>query len=53
MIARGNLVNVTSTMYLVPGVTAVLDWVVLGHAMAPLGLAGLFAIVAGLVLAFR
>ena len=53
MIARGNLVNVTSTMYLVPGVTAVLDWVVLGHAMAPLGLAGLFAIVVGLVLAFR
>ncbi len=53
LIARGNLVNVTSTMYLVPGVTALLDWVLLGHAMAPLGLAGLGAIVAGLLLTFR
>jgi len=53
LIARGNLVDVTSTMYLVPGVTALLDWVVLGHAMAPLGLAGLGAIVVGLVLAFK
>jgi drug/metabolite transporter (DMT)-like permease len=52
LIARGNLVNVTSTMYLVPGVTALLDWIVLGHPMAPLGLAGLGAIIAGLVLTF-
>lgn len=53
LIARGNLVNVTSTMYLVPGVTALLDWIILGHPMAPLGLAGLGAIVAGLVLTFK
>jgi drug/metabolite transporter (DMT)-like permease len=53
LIARGNLVNVTSTMYLVPGVTALLDWIVLGHAMAPLGWAGLGAIVAGLIVTFR
>jgi drug/metabolite transporter (DMT)-like permease len=53
LIARGNLVNVTSTMYLVPGVTALLDWIVLGHAMAPLGWVGLGAIVAGLIVTFK
>ncbi|EGD57430.1 putative DMT superfamily transporter [Novosphingobium nitrogenifigens DSM 19370] len=53
LIATGNLVNVTSSLYLVPGVTAVMDWLLLGHAMAPLGWAGLGAIVAGLAMTFR
>lgn len=53
LLQRGNLVNVTSLFYLVPGGTALLDWLVLGNAMAPLALAGMAAIVAGLVLVFR
>ncbi len=53
LIQRGNLVNVTSLLYLVPVVTVVLDYLLLGNAMAPLALAGMAAIVAGLVLVFR
>lgn len=53
LIQRGNLVNVTSLFYLVPGGTALLDWAVLGNAMAPAAMAGLGAIVGGLVLAYR
>ena len=52
LIASGNLVNVTSTLYLVPGVTAVMDWLWLGHPLAPLGWAGLAATIAGLALSF-
>lgn len=50
LLQRGNLVNVTSLFYLVPGGTALLDWLVLGNRMAPGALAGLGAIVLGLVL---
>lgn len=53
LMQRGSLVNVTSLFYLVPGGTAVLDYVVFGNAMAPLALAGLAAIVAGLALGLR
>lgn len=53
LLQRGNVVNVTSLFYLVPGGTALLDWLVLGNTMAPGALAGMAAIVAGLVLAFR
>jgi drug/metabolite transporter (DMT)-like permease len=52
LIAQGNLVNVTSTMYLVPGVTALMDWGLLGHAMTLGALAGMVAIIAGLALTF-
>lgn len=53
LLQRGNVVNVTSLFYLVPGGTALLDWLVLGNTMAPGALVGIAAIVAGLVLAFR
>jgi len=51
LIRSGNLVNVTSLFYLVPVVTVVLDYVILGHVMPPLAMVGMFAILAGLLLA--
>ncbi|MBV7486809.1 DMT family transporter [Bordetella sp. BOR01] len=53
LIQAGNLVNVTSLFYLVPGVTALLDYLLLGNRLAPLSLAGMAAILAGLALVFR
>ncbi len=53
LIQAGNLVNVTSLFYLVPGVTAAMDLVFLGNRMPLLSLVGLGAIVLGLVLVFR
>lgn len=53
LIARGNLVNVTSLFYLVPGVTAAMDWMILGNPMSVLMLAGLALVVAGLLIVFR
>jgi drug/metabolite transporter (DMT)-like permease len=53
LIARGNLVNVTSLFYLVPGVTAAMDWMFLGNPMSALMLFGLGMVVAGLVIVFR
>ena len=53
LLRAGNLVNVTSLFYLVPGGTALLDWWLLSNRMAPLALAGLGLVVAGLVLVFR
>ena len=53
LIQAGNLVNVTSLFYLVPAGTALLDWMVLGNRLAPLALAGMAAILAGLGLVFR
>lgn len=53
LIRAGNLVNVTSLFYLVPGVTAAMDYLFLGNAMSGLSLAGMAAILLGLVLVFR
>jgi drug/metabolite transporter (DMT)-like permease len=53
LIQAGNLVNVTSLFYLVPVGTAWLDWLVLGNRLAPLALAGMGAIVVGLLQVFR
>ncbi|MCD0505596.1 DMT family transporter [Bordetella petrii] len=53
MIQSGNLVNVTSLFYLVPGVTALLDYLLLGNRLSVHGLAGMAAILTGLALAFR
>lgn len=53
LIQAGNLVNVTSLFYLVPVGTAVLDWLVLGNRMALPSIAGMVAILLGLVLVFR
>ncbi|MDG9924634.1 MULTISPECIES: DMT family transporter [unclassified Pseudomonas] len=53
LIRAGNLVNVTSLFYLVPGVTAAMDYLFLGNAMSGLSLAGMAAILLGLMLVFR
>lgn len=53
LIARGNLVNVTSLFYLVPGVTAAMDWILLGHPMSIWAIGGLALIMIGLAVAFR
>lgn len=53
MIRSGNLVNVTSLFYLVPVVTVILDYLVLGNAMPMLAVVGMIAIIAGLVLGLR
>ncbi len=53
LIRAGNLVNVTSLFYLVPVVTAIMDYVFLGNLLSPLSLLGMVAIIAGLVLVFR
>ncbi|RQQ30909.1 DMT family transporter [Burkholderia stagnalis] len=53
LMQRGDLVNVTSLFYLVPVVTTLMDAAWLGNRPEPLALAGMGAIVAGLVLVFR
>jgi drug/metabolite transporter (DMT)-like permease len=53
LIQAGDLVNVTSLFYLVPAGTALLDWLVFGHRLAPLAITGMAAIVGGLALVFR
>ena len=53
LLRAGNLVNVTSLFYLVPGGTALLDWLLLRNRMAPLALLGLGLVVAGLLLVFK
>ncbi|ABC30418.1 Permease of the drug/metabolite transporter (DMT) superfamily [Hahella chejuensis KCTC 2396] len=53
LIQAGNLVNVTSLFYLVPGVTAVMDYLFLGNQMSLLSLLGMAAILFGLTLISR
>jgi drug/metabolite transporter (DMT)-like permease len=53
MIARGNLVNVTSLFYLVPAVTAVMDYLIFGNTLAALSLLGMAMIIVGLMFVFR
>lgn len=53
MIGSGNLVNVTSLFYLVPVVTALLDWLVLGNALSGLALLGMAGVLGGLALVFK
>ncbi|MEW7002113.1 DMT family transporter [Serratia ureilytica] len=53
LIRSGNLVNVTSLFYLVPVVTVILDYLILGNAMPALAVAGMAAILVGLALVFR
>jgi len=52
LIRRGNLVDITSLFYLVPVVTALMDYVFLHHSLGWPGMAGMAAIVAGLALVF-
>ncbi|WP_448723283.1 DMT family transporter [Pseudomonas farris] len=53
LIARGNLVNVTSLFYLVPAVTAVMDFLIFGNRLAALSMLGMLLIIVGLVFVFR
>jgi drug/metabolite transporter (DMT)-like permease len=53
LIARGNLVNVTSLFYLVPAVTAVMDYLIFGNRLAALSMLGMSLIIIGLVFVFR
>lgn len=53
LISAGNLVNVTSLFYLVPVVTVLLDYLILGNALPGLAIVGMMAILSGLGLAFR
>ena len=53
LIAKGNLVNVTSLFYLVPAVTAVMDYLIFGNRLAALSLLGMGLIVVGLLFVFR
>lgn len=53
LLNKGNLVNVTSLFYLVPIVTAVLDFILLGNKLPWAGLVGMVAILAGLLIVFR
>jgi len=53
LIQRGNLVQVTSLFYLIPAVTALLDYLLLGHALAALSLLGMAGIVLSVMLVFR
>ena len=53
MIAKGNLVNVTSLFYLVPAVTAIMDYLIFGNTLAALSLLGMAMIIIGLMFVFR
>ncbi len=53
LLNKGNIVNVTSLFYLVPIVTAILDYVVLGNKLPFAGLVGMGAILLGLILVFK
>ncbi|MFO1350130.1 MAG: DMT family transporter [Gammaproteobacteria bacterium] len=53
LIQIGNLVNVTSLFYLVPAVTALMDYLFLGNPLSALSMAGMGAVLAGLMLVFR
>jgi drug/metabolite transporter (DMT)-like permease len=53
LIAQGNLVNVTSLFYLVPAVTAIMDYLIFGNRLAWLSLFGMVLIIVGLGFVFR
>jgi drug/metabolite transporter (DMT)-like permease len=53
LIQGGSLVNVTSLFYLVPVVTATMDYVILGNRLPIPALGGMAAILLGLALVFR
>jgi drug/metabolite transporter (DMT)-like permease len=53
LIHHDNLVNVTSLFYLVPVVTAAMDYLFLGNRLSSISLMGMVAIVLGLSVVFR
>jgi drug/metabolite transporter (DMT)-like permease len=53
LLNQGNLLNVTSLFYLVPVVTALLDFLILKNKLPLAGLIGMIAILIGLTLVFK
>lgn len=53
LLHKGNVVNVTSLFYLVPVITALLDYAILGHTLPWSGLIGMIAILIGVFLVFK
>jgi drug/metabolite transporter (DMT)-like permease len=53
MIRSSNLVNVTSLFYLVPAVTAAMDYLFLDNLLPGLSILGMAAILTGVVLVFK
>lgn len=53
LLSTGSIVNVTSLFYLVPVITAVLDYLLLGNTLPWSGVAGMGAILLGIMLVFR
>ncbi|MBJ9720365.1 DMT family transporter [Acinetobacter calcoaceticus] len=53
LLSQGNIVNVTSLFYLVPIVTALLDFFILKNKLPLAGLIGMMAILLGLLLVFK
>lgn len=53
LLNQGNLVNVTSLFYLVPVVTALLDFLILKNKLPLAGLIGMIAILIGLTFVFK
>lgn len=53
LLSAGSIVNVTSLFYLVPVITAVLDYLLLGNALPWSGMMGMLAILLGIMLVFR
>lgn len=53
LLSQGNIVNVTSLFYLVPIVTALLDFLILKNKLPLAGLIGMIAILLGLLLVFK
>ena len=53
LLSQGNIVNVTSLFYLVPVVTALLDFLILKNTLPLAGLIGMIAILLGLLLVFK
>ena len=53
LLSQGNIVNVTSLFYLVPIVTALLDFLILKNTLPLAGLIGMIGILLGLLLVFK
>ncbi|MDA3558613.1 DMT family transporter [Acinetobacter sp. AOR15_HL] len=53
LLSQGNIVNVTSLFYLVPIVTALLDFLILKNKLPLAGVIGMIAILLGIMLVFK
>lgn len=53
LLTQANVVNVTSLFYLVPVVTAILDYLILGNVLPWMSLVGMFGILIGIMMVFK